>query len=71
MTPCATTDGGIPPWSPDMSGRVQGTAKRHVSIPLGADARARLAADGSALISFETPDGKVQALDVDLRADGA
>jgi hypothetical protein len=78
MTPCAKTDGGIPPWSPDMSGRIQGTAnvalaagKRHASIPLGAEAHAKLAADGSALISFETADGKVQALDVDLRADGA
>ena len=30
-----------------------------------------LATAGSALISFETPAGNVQALDVDLRADGA
>jgi hypothetical protein len=56
-----------------MSGRVQGSAtvgltagRRHVSIPLDAAQRARLAQDGSALISFETPGGEVQALDVRL-----
>jgi hypothetical protein len=73
MTACALSDGGIPPWSPDMSGRVQGSAtvalaagRRHISIPLDAAARARLAQDGSALISFETADDEVQALDVRL-----
>jgi hypothetical protein len=73
MTPCATSDGTVPPWSPDMSGRVLrsvtvplSAGKRHVSIPLDAAARQRLAQDGSALISFETPGDAVQALDIRL-----
>jgi GlcNAc-PI de-N-acetylase/NPCBM-associated, NEW3 domain of alpha-galactosidase len=73
FTPCAETDGGIPQWSPDMSGRVKGSATvtlsrgaQRVSIPLDAAARDALAADGSALISFETAAGEVQALDIRL-----
>ena len=73
MTACSTADGTVPPWSPDMSGRVVrsvtvplSAGKKRVSIPLDAAARARLAADGSALISFETPDDEVQALDIPL-----
>jgi hypothetical protein len=73
FTACATTDGGIPPWSPDMSGRVvrdaifQVTAgKQKVSIPLDRAAFAKLAADGSALVSFETPNDEVQAFFVPL-----
>jgi hypothetical protein len=71
MTACAPSDGTVPPWSPDMSGRVVdsvtldlGAGSRHVSIPLDAQQRERLAADGSVLISFETADGEVQALDL-------
>jgi len=73
MTPCAVTDGATPPWSPDMSGRVirdmvvnltGGT--KIVNIPLTSSAYAALARDGSALISFETPDDEVQALDLAL-----
>ena len=73
MTACSPADGTVPQWSPDMSGRVVRSATvelsagtKHVSIPLDAAARARLAADGSALISFETPDDEVQALDISL-----
>ena len=74
MTACAATDGGVPPWGTDMSGRVVArklaipiaTGAQHVSIPLDAAARARLAADGSALVSFETAAGEVQAFDAPL-----
>jgi hypothetical protein len=62
------TDGGSPPWSPDMSGRVVRSAafnvsagKRKVSITLDRAAYDKLAANGSALISFETPHNEVQA----------
>jgi hypothetical protein len=73
LTACALTDGGTPPWSPDMSGRVirdvvvnlTGGTKT-VTIPLTSAAYAALARDGSALISFETPDDEVQALDLAL-----
>jgi LmbE family N-acetylglucosaminyl deacetylase len=78
MTPCAVTDGGIPPWSPDMSGHVvrdvttdvrAGTQR--VTIPLDSAAFAKLANGGSALVSFETPNDEVQAFDVPLAATSA
>ena len=67
---CATTDGGIPPWSPDMSGRVvahqtvtfAAKGKQKVTFSLDAAAWNKLAFGGSALISFETPNDEVQAL---------
>lgn len=73
FTPCAIIDGGIPPWSPDMSGRVirdvtvavSGGAQ-HVSIPLDSAAHDALAATGSALVSFETATDQVQAFDLPL-----
>jgi hypothetical protein len=37
-----------------------------VRVPIGATAYERLRRDGSALVSFETPGGEVQALDVKL-----
>ena len=47
LSACAITDGGIPPWSPDMSGRVirsqviqVASGTTHVSIPLDAAASA-------------------------------
>ena len=40
--------------------------KRTITIPLTAEQSARLARDGSALISFQTPDDEVQALDLPL-----
>src|SRR5262249_19646413 len=74
FTPCAITDGGIPPWSPNMSGRVirtldvpiPGAGTTHVSIPLDAAAHDALAATGSALVSFETPNNEVQAFSLGL-----
>ena len=73
LSACAITDGGIPPWSPDMSGRVIRSMEvpvsagvNHVSIPLDAAAYSALAAKGSALISFETAADQVQAFDVPL-----
>ncbi|MFU8874257.1 PIG-L family deacetylase [Micromonospora sp. SL4-19] len=69
LTPCAVADGGIPPWSPDMSGHVVrqvtvdvNAGLHRVSIPLtpGAPSPER------ALVSFETPHDEVQAFDVPL-----
>ena len=68
FTPCAVTDGGIPPWSPDMSGRVVKqvdvtfTKKGTNHVKIDRAQYDKLAADGSALISFETPNDEVQAL---------
>ena len=77
LSACALTDGTVPPWSPDMSGRVQGdetaeleAGRTRVTIPIDAAAYDRLRADGSALVSFETPDGEVQALDLRLGGRG-
>jgi hypothetical protein len=73
LSACATTDGGIPPWSPDMSGRVVGTHEielapgtTHVSIPIDMATHAKLAATGSAIVSFETPADEVQAFSLGL-----
>ena len=73
LTACALTDGTVPPWSPDMSGRVVGDATanidragQQVRIPIDAAAYERLERDGSALVSFETPDDEVQAFDLRL-----
>jgi hypothetical protein len=78
MTPCALTDGGIPPWSPDQSGHVVrdvtaavSAGVQHVSIPLDAAGFAKLASAGHALVSFETPNDEVQAFDVPLGAASA
>lgn len=74
LTPCAVTDGGIPAWSPDMSGHIvkqqavsvqQG--RKHLSIPLSSAERARLVQVGRLLVSYETPKNEVQALDLRLR----
>jgi hypothetical protein len=73
LTPCAVTDGGIPAWSPDMSGHLVKQDSQQItkgvqrfSIPLTAAQRAKLAADGHLLISFETPQNEVQAFDLKL-----
>jgi hypothetical protein len=77
LTACDETDGTVPPWSPDMSGRVirdrivaVAAGKQKVKIPLDGPAHAELAAGGSALVSFETPADEVQALDVPLAPQG-
>jgi hypothetical protein len=71
LTPCAVTDGATPPWSPDMSGRLVKQSTQQItsglqrwSIPLTSAERAKLAADGRLLISYETPQDEVQAFDV-------
>jgi hypothetical protein len=71
MTACAISDGGIPPWSPDMSGHVLGDSivqvspgRRHVSISLGPSEARQFRRDGRILVSFLGDDGGVQALDV-------
>ena len=70
LSACALTDGGIPPWSPDMSGRVvaqmdvdiQKKGKTKVTFDLTQAQYDKLATDGIALISFETPNDEVQAI---------
>jgi LmbE family N-acetylglucosaminyl deacetylase len=73
LTACAVTDGTVPPWGTNMSGRIVAdrvvslTAGNHrVSIDLTPAQRSRLATDGSALISFVTPANEVQAFDLPL-----
>src|SRR5439155_24941417 len=72
---CALTDGSVPAWSPDMAGHVVRDVKVSVSagkntvvIPLDRAGYDKLANEGSALVSFETPNDEVQAFDVPLRA---
>ncbi|TDO46198.1 carbohydrate binding protein with CBM9 domain [Kribbella sp. VKM Ac-2527] len=74
LTACAVTDGGYPPWSPDMSGHVVKQAAspitsktKHLSIPITAAQRAKLLQDGRLLLSYETTKGEVQALDLKFR----
>jgi LmbE family N-acetylglucosaminyl deacetylase len=79
LTACALTDGSIPPWSPDMSGRVVRDLKvdvkagnTTVTIPLDRAAFDKLAGgDGSALISYESSADEVAAFDVPLKATSA
>jgi hypothetical protein len=74
LTACDPTDGGTPPWSPDMSGRlvrdvvvsIGGACRQHLSIPFDHTAHDNLVASGSVLASFETPNDEVQALFVPL-----
>jgi hypothetical protein len=73
LTPCAVTDGGIPAWSPDMSGHLVAQATKqvnrtaqHFSVPLTTAQRARLAVDGHLLLSYESSQNKVQAFDIRL-----
>ncbi|MEV5964819.1 sugar-binding protein [Kribbella sp. NPDC051952] len=73
LTPCAVTDGAIPPWSPDMSGHLVKQSTKQItrgsqlwSIPLTSAQRAQLASSGHLLISYETPANEVQAFDVRL-----
>ena len=78
LSACSIADGDFPRWSPDMSGRVLGEARdvdlqagtRHLSIPLDAGEHDKLAADGRVLVSFETPQDEVQALDTPIGPPG-
>jgi hypothetical protein len=74
LTPCATTDGGIPAWSPDMSGHElndQSVAvqpgSQHVSLSLTAGQADQLRRDGRLLVSYQTDAGAVQALEVSTK----
>ncbi|HEX9823052.1 MAG TPA: sugar-binding protein, partial [Actinomycetota bacterium] len=78
FTACGPTDGGVPPWSPDMSGRLLGdliapveTGTNHFSIPIDSAAHDRMAAAGSVLISFEDATGANQAFDLNLTTGAA
>lgn len=78
FTPCAVTDGTIPPWAPDMSGRVVaqsttsvGAGKQKVTITLDGGQYQMLASSGSALISFETASDQVQAFYIPLTGAGS
>ena len=74
FTPCAVTDGGIPAWSPDMSGRVvnqtdvtfSARGTQNVQISLTRAQYDKLVSNGSALISFENPANEVQAFAITL-----
>jgi hypothetical protein len=70
---CSASDGGYPVWGSDQSGRVVASqtvavtaGTQHVTIPLDATGRAKLAKDGSALVSYLTPSNEVQALALPL-----
>lgn len=70
---CNVTDGGYPAWGSDQSGRVVASQQvttnggvQHVTIPLDAAGRKKLAADGTALVSYLTPADEVQALALPL-----
>jgi LmbE family N-acetylglucosaminyl deacetylase len=70
---CAVTDGGYPAWGSDQSGRVVASTEvavtsgtQHVTIPLDAASRAKLAKDGTALVSYLTPADEVQAFALPL-----
>jgi hypothetical protein len=70
---CAVTDGGYPAWGTDQSGRVVDSrtiavtsGTQHVTIPLDAAGRAKLAKDGKALVSYLTPADEVQAFALPL-----
>jgi hypothetical protein len=73
LSACAVTDGGIPPWAPDMSGHVVKQSSRELvrgvqrwSVPLTAAEQTRLRDNGRLLLSYETPRDEVQAFDVRL-----
>ncbi|MDX6686558.1 MAG: hypothetical protein QOF86_2686 [Baekduia sp.] len=70
---CNVTDGGYPAWGTDQSGRVVASSTvamtggtQHVSIPLDGAGRAKLANDGTALVSYLTPADEVQAFALPL-----
>ncbi len=73
LTACAASDGGVPPWGTDMSGRVQASKQLElqpgtttVTLPITAAQRARLRADGSALVSWVNGSDAAQAFDLPL-----
>jgi len=79
FTPCATSDGGIPAWSPDMSGHRLGDlnvavhpGRQRVTMRLDSAARDQLRSGGRLLVSYLTDDAdpnarRVEALDLKPR----
>ena len=74
LSACSVADGDTPRWSPDMSGRVVEKANnveltdgtKHLTFPVTEAQQKALSEDGRVLVSFETPQNEVQALDVPL-----
>jgi hypothetical protein len=73
LSACAQTDGSIPAWSPDMSGRVVADVKRTItaghqviSLPVSEAGAVKIASGGSALVAFQTPQDEVQAFDAPI-----
>ncbi len=73
FTPCAVTDGGVPPWAPDLSGHLVKQSEQQIasgvqiwSIPLTPEQHQKLAKDGRLLVSYETKADQVQAFDIRL-----
>lgn len=61
---CSPSDGTAPPWSPDMSGRLVGSAELAitegsdtVTVPIDAAGYAKLGTDGLVLVSFDGASG--------------
>jgi hypothetical protein len=73
LSACALTDGSIPPWSPDMSGRVVADLKKTItaghqviSLPVSEAGAVKIASGGSALVAFQTTQDEVQAFDAPI-----
>ena len=62
LSACSEADGDVPPWGEDMSGRVKDS--KEVTLGNGVT-RVSLADAERVLVSFETPDDEVQALDLE------
>jgi len=73
LSACALTDGSIPAWSPDMSGRVVADVKKTItaghqviSLPVSEAGAVKIASGGSALVAFQTTQDEVQAFDAPI-----
>ncbi|WP_211233041.1 PIG-L family deacetylase [Solirubrobacter soli] len=73
LSACALTDGSIPAWSPDMSGRVVTDVKKTItaghqviSLPVSEAGAAKISSGGSALVAFQTTQDEVQAFDAPI-----
>jgi hypothetical protein len=73
LSACALTDGSIPAWSPDMSGRVVADVKKTItaghqviSLPVSEAGAVKIASGGSALVAFQTTLDEVQAFDAPI-----
>jgi len=73
LTACAVTDGSVPAWSTDMSGRVVADVRRAITaghqvitLPVSEAGALKIASGGSALVAFQTPQDEVQAFDAPI-----